>query len=138
MIMTESSHLTFLESGEVLYDFDYLLSETDEKGIITYANEAFAEVANYKIEELLGQPHNIIRHPDMPRVAFKGLWDDIQSKGFWQGYVKNARNGGGFYWVFGTVMRKIDEKGNFRYLSIRRKPSRSDVEHYDALYKTLH
>lgn len=134
----ESDDLTFLEDGEVLYKDNFLLSETDEKGIITYANEAFAKVANYRIDELVGQPHNIIRHPDMPRVAFKGLWDDIQTKGFWQGYVKNARRGGGFYWVYGTVLRKIDQAGNISYISIRTKPSREAVKEHDALYKTLH
>lgn len=133
----ESEHLTFLDDGEVLFDFDFLLSETDEKGVIIYANEAFAQTANYEVDELIGQPHNIIRHPDMPRVAFKGLWDDIQTKGFWQGFVKNARKGGGFYWVYGTVLRKIDQNGKIHYISIRTKPSRNAVSVHDQLYKTL-
>ena len=129
--------LTYLEDGEVLYDDLYLLSETDEKGIVTYASESFLRVANFTKEELLGQPHNVVRHPDMPRVAFKGLWDDVQAKGFWTGFVKNARKGGGYYWVYATVLKNVDKNGKIKYVSIRTKPSRDDVKKYDELYKTL-
>lgn len=129
--------LTFLDDGEVIYDDLYLLSETDEKGIVTYASESFLKVANMTKDELLGQPHNVVRHPDMPRAAFKSLWDDVQSKGFWTGYVKNARKGGGFYWVFATVLRNVDKNGQIKYVSIRTKPSRDDVKKYDELYKTM-
>jgi len=74
----------------------YILSETDDKGIIIYVNNLFCEVAGYKKEELIGEPHNILRHSDMPRIAFKGSWSDIQNKGFWTGYVKNIRKDRGF------------------------------------------
>jgi len=129
--------LTFMEDGEVFYDDLYLLSETDEKGLVTYANDAFLKIAGYKAEDLLGQPHNVVRHPDMPRAAFKSLWDDVQSKGFWTGFVKNARKGGGFYWVYATVLRSTDKNGNIKYVSIRIKPSRDDVKKSEALYATL-
>lgn len=129
--------LTFLDDGEVLYNDLYLLSETDEKGIVTYASDGFLKIANWKQEELLGQPHSAVRHSDMPRVAFKSLWDDIQEKGFWTGYVKNARKGGGFYWVYATVLRSIDKNGNIKYVSIRIKPSRDDIKKSEALYATL-
>ena len=115
----------------------YILSETDEKGFIIYANDLFCEIAGYTIEELLGEPHNIVRHKDMPRVAFKSLWDDVQSKGFWTGYVKNARKGGGHYWVYATVLRSIDKNGNTKYVSIRVKPSREDIKKAQELYATL-
>jgi len=115
----------------------YILSETDEKGIIIYANEVFCTIAKYKEEELLGQPHNIVRHPDMPRTAFKMVWDDIQTKGFWEGYVKNKRSDGGFYWVFSTIIRKTDASGKITYLSIRNKPNREQVKKAEALYATL-
>ena len=92
----EIKGLTFLDDGECLYDDIYLLSETDEKGIVTYASESFLRVAGWKEEDLVGQPHNVVRHPDMPRAAFKSLWDDAQGKGFWTGIVKNARKGGGY------------------------------------------
>jgi len=129
--------LTFLDDGEVLYNDLYLLSETDEKGTILYANDAFLKIANMKAEELVGQPHNIVRHPEMPRTAFKSLWDDVQSKGFWTGYVKNSRKGGGHYWVFATVLRSVDKNGNTKYISIRVKPSREEVKKAQELYATL-
>jgi len=114
----------------------YILSETDDKGLILYANELFCEVAGYKIEELIGEPHNIVRHRDMPRIAFKGLWDDLQSKGFWSGYVKNLRKDGGYYWVYATVLKRV-VNGETRYLSIRVVPPRSEVEACTALYAEL-
>ena len=129
--------LTFLEDGEVLYNDLYLLSETDEKGIVTYASDSFYKVANMKENDLIGQPHNVVRHPDMPRVAFKALWDDVQDKGFWTGYVKNQRKGGGFYWVYATVLRSIDKSGHVKYVSIRVKPSREDIQKATELYATL-
>ena len=133
----DTEGLTFLEDGEVLYDSLYLLSETDEKGIVTYASDSFLQIANMTWEEIHGQPHNIVRHPEMPRAAFKSLWDDVQSKGFWTGYVKNARKGGGFYWVYATVLRSIDKNGNIKYVSIRVKPSREDIRKAEELYATL-
>ena len=129
--------LTFLDDGEVLYNDLYLLSETDEKGIVLYANDSFLKIANMNLEEIVGQPHNIVRHQDMPRAAFKSLWDDVQSKGFWTGYVKNARKGGGHYWVYATVLRSIDKNGNTKYISIRVKPSREDIKKAQELYSTL-
>ena len=129
--------LTFLEDGEVLYDDLYLLSETDEKGIVEYANESFLKIANMHNDDILGQPHSIVRHPDMPRAAFKSLWDDVQAKGFWTGFVKNARKGGGHYWVYATVLRSVDKNGNTKYVSIRVKPSREDVKKAEELYATL-
>jgi len=73
----------------------------------------------------------------MPRAAFRSLWGDVQSKGFWTGYVKNARKGGGYYWVYATVLRSIDKNGNTKYVSIRVKPSREDIKKAQELYSTL-
>ena len=129
--------LTFLDDGEVLYDDLYLLSETDEKGIVEYASDSFLKIANMKVDELIGEPHNVVRHPDMPRAAFKSLWDDVQAKGFWTGIVKNARKGGGHYWVYATVLRSVDKNGNTKYVSIRVKPSREDIKNAQELYATL-
>ncbi len=118
-------------------DDKYILSETDAKGFIIYANDIFYEIAGYKPHELEGEPHNIIRHPDMPRIAFKGLWDDIQSKGFWSGIVKNLRKDGGYYWVYATVLRRVKSNGDVTYLSIRRTPDRASVEACIKLYAEL-
>ncbi len=115
----------------------YILSETDDKGIILYANDIFYEIAGYIPDELIGQPQNIVRHPDMPRIAFKGLWDDIQSKGFWTGIVKNLRKDGAYYWVHATVLRKINTKGEVTYLSIRRVADRNDIDACTKLYAEL-
>lgn len=129
--------LTYLDTGEVLYPDLYLLSETDEKGIVSYASDGFYRIANMTEEDLIGQPHNVVRHPDMPRAAFKSLWDDAQEKGFWTGFVKNQRKGGGYYWVFATVLKRIDKSGKVSYVSIRTKPSRDDIAKAEELYKTL-
>jgi len=115
----------------------YILSETDAKGFILYANDLFCEMAGYTMDELIKQPHNIVRHPDMPKVAFKGLWDDVQSKGFWTGTVKNLRKDGGFYWVDATVLRKINSDSSVSYLSIRVVPQRTTVEACIPLYAQL-
>jgi aerotaxis receptor len=129
--------LTFMEDGEVLYNDLYLLSETDEKGIVQYASDSFLKIANMTESDIIGEPHNIVRHQDMPRAAFKSLWNDVQTKGFWTGYVKNARKGGGFYWVYATVLRSVDKSGQTKYVSIRVKPSREDIQKAAELYATL-
>jgi len=116
---------------------EYILSETDSKGIIIYANELFCEMAGYTIEELLGQPHNIVRHPDMPRAAFKSLWDDVKEKGFWTGIVKNLRKDRGYYWVHATALRRIHSDGSVTYLSVRKVASREEIASVIPLYREL-
>jgi len=116
---------------------EYILSETDEKGFIIYANNLFCEMAGYKLEELIGESHNIVRHPDMPRAAFKGLWSDVRTKGFWTGVVKNLRKDGGFYWVHATVLRRIHSDGKVTYLSVRVVPNRVIVNSCIKLYSEL-
>jgi len=115
----------------------YIISETDERGIITYVNDVFCEIAGYEVEELLHQPHNIVRHPDMPRTAFKMLWSSIQTKGYWSGIVKNRRKDGGYYWVYATVIRRYDAQGRPFYLSLRTPASRVEVSEAEKLYMTL-
>lgn len=97
-----------------------LISETDTRGIITYANSKFCEVSGYTLNELLGKPHNIIRHPDMPKEVFKDLWDTIKAGKIWQGEVKNRRKDGTAYWVLATVGPLLDAEGYpYRYVSMR-------------------
>jgi aerotaxis receptor len=125
-------------SSEWFYpDGSYILSETDKNGVILYANELFCEIAGYTLDELIGQPHSIVRHPDMPKIAFKGLWDDLETKGFWTGFVKNRRKDNGYYWVYATALKRVDDNGKITYLSIRIKPRRSDVEACEKLYAEL-
>lgn len=133
------SHV-FTQKGDerVVMDNIYLVSETDEKGKILFANDAFCEIAGYRVEELIGKPHNIVRHSDMPRAAFKDLWDTIQSGKEWTGFVKNSVRGGrGFYWVYASVFPLLRE-GQRTYLSIRKKPTEDEITASEALYRTLH
>ena len=117
---------------------DFLVSQTDDKGIILFANDDFCKVAGYKIDELVGQPHNIVRHADMPKAAFKDLWSTVKSGKIWDGYVKNRTKEGGFYWVYATVYPMYDKTLNRQtYLSCRRKPSNREIQEAQALYKTL-
>ncbi|MEA3554594.1 MAG: PAS domain-containing protein [Campylobacterota bacterium] len=121
----------------LLNDNSFLVSETDEKGNIIYANDEFCRVAEYSLEELLGKPHNLVRHKDMPRAAFQDLWDTVKTGEVWNGFVKNSTKSGGYYWVFATVYPFKNEEGKQCYLSCRRKPSRDDVQKYSELYKTM-
>jgi len=114
-----------------------IVSRTDPAGNITHVNQSFMEMAGYTEEELIGVPHYILRHPDMPAVAFKGLWDTLKENKKWHGYVKNLRKDGGFYWVYATVIPNIRNGQLMGYTSVRRKPSRVKVAEAEALYKTL-
>lgn len=118
----------------VLDKYAFLVSETDEKGIIKFANEDFCKIAEFTLEELMGQPHNMVRHGDMPRKAFQSLWETVQKGEIWTGYVKNATKSGGYYWVFATVYPFESCDGSKGYLSCRRKPSRDEIEEAEKLY----
>ncbi len=126
----ESSYVTLQERIEALerelrdrtalVDAFAIVSETDTRGIITYANKKFCEVSQYSLDELIGKPHNIIRHPDMPKSVFKELWDTIKADKIWQGEVKNRRKDGSHYWVYATVGPLLDADGYpYRYISMR-------------------
>jgi len=123
------------EQEKILDDFAFLVSETDEKGIIKFANDDFCNVAGYALEDLIGQPHSIVRHEDMPKAAFKSLWDTVQKDEIWTGYVKNSVKNGGYYWVFATVYPFESCDGSRGYLSCRRKASIHEIEEHTALYK---
>lgn len=117
---------------------DIIVSKTDLKGHITYANEVFVEVSGYSEEELLGAAHNIIRHPDMPRCVFKLLWDTIEAGREIFTYVINLCKNGDHYWVYAHVTPTFDESGRVvSYHSNRRLPERSAVASVTALYAAL-
>ncbi|MDX1809415.1 MAG: PAS domain-containing protein [Sulfurospirillaceae bacterium] len=123
---------------EILKDTDFLVSQTDSKGRILFANEDFCKIAGYTLEEMVGKPHNIVRHPDMPKAAFKDLWTTVQSGKVWKGYVKNATKNGGFYWVFATVYPNIAcEESDHGYMSCRRKASPEEIKIAEEYYKTI-
>ena len=116
----------------------FLVSETDAKGIITFANDDFCRIAGYQVDQLIGKPHNIVRHPDMPKAAFKDLWDTVQAGKVWSGFVKNkCKNGSDFYWVYATVFPITRSDGSKGYISCRVKPSDDEIRRAEALYKTM-
>jgi PAS domain S-box-containing protein len=117
---------------------DFIVSKTDKKGIITYGNEIFINMSGYTEKELIGTPHSILRHPDMPRIVFKLLWDRIQEKQEIFAYVKNLAKDGSFYWVFTNVTASLDSQGNIRdYYSVRRAPNPSAIATIEPVYKLL-
>ncbi|BCD68879.1 PAS domain-containing protein [Nitratiruptor sp. YY09-18] len=98
---------------------ELIISRTDLRGIITYANETFAYISGYKPEELIGKPHNILRHPDMPKRVFKELWETIEAGKIWSGYVKNLRKDKGYYWVYAEVSGVYKDGKLVEYKSMR-------------------
>jgi PAS domain S-box-containing protein len=99
-----------LEEYKKAVDVSSIVSKTDPKGIITFANDAFCKISGYSKEELIGSPHNILRHPDMPASAFKEMWETISAKEVWKGIVKNIKKDGGFYYVSATIVPIVNEK----------------------------
>ena len=122
---------TLLPEGEFIY------SSTDLKGVIVEANEAFADVSNYTREEMIGQSHNLVRHPDMPPEAFADLWEDLKAGRPWRGIVKNRRKDGGFYWVVANVSPVRENGQVVGYQSVRSRPSREEIAGAEAAYKRI-
>ena len=123
---------------KVMREHDFIVSKTDLKGRITYGNRIFIEYSGFSEQELLGAPHNIIRHPDMPRGVFKFLWDTLAQQQEIFAYVKNMAKDGSFYWVFANVTPDYDASGNvIGYLSVRRAPKRSAVDVLTGVYQLM-
>jgi len=121
-----------------LSEDEFIVSKTDMKGKILYGNKIFIKISGYEESELLGSPHSILRHPDMPKAVFKLLWDRIQNKEEIFAYVKNLAKDGSYYWVFANVTVTLDAQGNPRdYHSVRRKPSSKAMEVIPGLYQKL-
>ncbi len=118
-------------------DGKLIVSTTNPEGVITHVNQSFIDMSGYTEEELIGAPHSILRHPDMPPAAFKDLWDTVMQGKKWQGFVKNLRKDGGYYWVKATVIPNVRNGKVVGYTSVRRKPSRTKVEECINLYPTL-
>ncbi|MEW7974088.1 MAG: PAS domain-containing protein [Candidatus Thiodiazotropha endolucinida] len=132
-----SRHVLVTDIESPYPDGRLIVSRTDPAGIITQVNHSFVEMAIYSEDELLDQPHHILRHPDMPPAAFKDLWDTVQKGEKWHGYVKNLRKDGGFYWVLATVIPNVRNGKITGYTSVRRKPARRKVEECIKTYPTL-
>lgn len=114
-----------------------LVSVTDTKGQITYCNPSFVEISGYTHDELIGQPHNLIRHPDMPAEAFRDLWDTVSRGHVWTGVVKNRCKNGDFYWVKANVTPMLHNDNITGYLSVRYAPTAEEIATAQALYARL-
>ena len=133
-----SQRQVLVSDTEILYPEGRLIvSSTDPNGILTHVNQSFVDMSGFSESELVGQPHYILRHPDMPPAAFKDLWETVQGGRRWQGYVKNLRKDGAYYWVYASVIANIRDGELRGYTSVRRKPSRKKVEESILLYQTM-
>lgn len=126
------------QNQKSLSEDDFIVSKTDTKGVITYGNKSFIKLSGYSDQELLGSPHSILRHPDMPQIVFKMLWSRILKKEEIFAYVKNLSKDGSYYWVFANVTATTDGEGHIRdFHSVRRKPSVKSMQVIPSLYGEL-
>nr|WP_253206957.1 PAS domain-containing methyl-accepting chemotaxis protein [Verticiella sp. GG226] len=126
-----------VDSEYLLREDQYLISRTDLDGRIVYANPAFVEVSGFERHELVGEHHNVVRHPEMPPAAFADLWDTLQRGDTWVGHVKNRRKDGRYYWVLATVSPIVQDGQVVGYGSVRVKPTEQGVEEAEALYARM-
>ena len=122
---------------EYIFDKGLIVSSTDPKGIITYANRKFCDVAGYTKDELVGKNHNIVRHPDMPKAAFQEVWDTIQGGKEWTGVVKNLRKDGRYYWVYSHISPIVVDGDITGYTAARRPASETEVAETIPIYRDL-
>lgn len=123
----------------VLGEHDLIVSKTCPKGKITYANRKFMAISGYSEQQLLGQPHNIIRHPDMPKAVYRLMWKALQQGHEFFGFVKNCCADGSYYWVFANVTPDLDLQGELKgYYSVRRKPNLETIKQFiEPLYRSM-
>ena len=123
---------------EVPFDGGVMITETDRAGIITYANRKFRKLTGYTKEELIGAPHNINRHPDMPKAAFKGMWEVVKGGNYWEGFVKNMTAEGKYYLVVVWIKPKLDENGEIiGYIAGRKIPDEDHMQKALEQYKMM-
>lgn len=135
--MTMKQNLPVIDRETELEEGVSLVSKTDLKGVITYANEAFIKVSGFSADELIGRSHNIVRHPDMPPAAFAWMWRTLQRGRPWRGLVKNRCKDGGFYWVDACVVPVRKNNETIGYMSVRQRADRKEIERTEALYAQL-
>jgi aerotaxis receptor len=127
-----------IKDNEITYDKeDQLVSTTDLKGVITYANKIFCQVAGYSLDELVGKNHNIVRHPDMPKAAFKDLWIKMKAGQSWRGMVKNRCKDGSYYWVDAYVTPLYENSEHVGYQSVRIRPSKDLIKKAKEVYRKI-
>lgn len=123
---------------KMMSDEDFIVSKTDLKGRITYCNQIFMDMAEYREDELLGKPHSIIRHPDMPKAVFRFLWETIPTKQEVFAYVINKTKNNNDYWVYANITASVDVNGKIiDYYSVRRKPNPKAIDVIAPIYKKM-
>jgi aerotaxis receptor len=118
-------------------EHELIISRTNLKGEITYANDTFCEISGYTIDELLGKSHNLVRHPDMPSSVFKDLWQTLSEEKQWKGVVKNLRKDKGFYWVEAIISGVYKDGELVEYKSLRTPVSYEEKLKYQRLYDKI-
>ncbi|WP_200763974.1 PAS domain-containing protein [Nitrosophilus alvini] len=116
---------------------EIIISRTDLNGIITYANETFARISGYSSDELVGKPHNILRHPDMPSSVFYDMWKTLKDGGIWRGYIKNIRKDRGYYWVYAEISGVYKNGRLIEYKSMRSYVEREKRIQMQKLYDQM-
>ncbi|PKM15731.1 MAG: chemotaxis protein [Gammaproteobacteria bacterium HGW-Gammaproteobacteria-2] len=130
-------NLPVTDTEHHLRDGDSVVSRTDIRGIITYVNTTFCEISGYSREELIGRPHNIMRHPDMPAAVFADLWATLKAGKAWKGLIKNRCKDGGFYWVEANANPIIADDEVVGYMSLRTRPTAEQVRRAQRAYSDL-
>lgn len=125
------------EPEYVLQEDDVLISATDTRGRITFANSRFCEIAEYEPAQMIGQPHNMIRHPEMPRTAFADLWSVIRKGNLWQGFIANRSGRGRLYWVKAHVFPCFENGEIVGYISVRTRPTRHEIQRVVEAYRVI-
>lgn len=129
---------TYVTQNEYPLDDDTtLMSTTDVHSYITHANDTFVQVSGYQLDELTGQPHNLVRHPDMPKAAFADMWYTLQQGEPWSGIVKNRRKNGDHYWVRANAVPMVRHGQVTGYMSIRTKATAEEIATVEPLYRAL-
>ena len=134
--MIEYSESEFLIETEVPED-ELIISRTDLHGKITYANETFCSISGYTKNDLIGKPHSVVRHPDMPSAMFEDLWNTLKAGKQWKGIVKNMRKDKGFYWVKALVSGVYKNGELVEYKSLRTPTSYETKLKYQRLYDKM-
>lgn len=130
-------NLPVTQAETALNPTDYLISRTDLKGLIVFANPAFVRISGYAHDELMGAPHNLVRHPDMPEAAFADLWATLQAGKPWRGFVKNRRKDGGFYWVLANVTPVFQNNAVVGYTSVRSMAMPAQIARAQRAYTAI-
>lgn len=127
--MPVTNHEVVMKAGTIL------VTRTDTKGVITFANDAFVEISGYSHDELVGSPHNIVRHPDMPTAVFEEMWNTLKKGNPWHRLIKNRTKSGDYYWVNANIMPVFENAQVVSYMSVRHIPSRIEIEEAEKLYR---